>query len=380
MPFKERCVMQLRFELCEKANKAGANIRELCREYNVSPTTAYKWINRYRDKQLKGLKNKSKRPKTSPSQTPIEVERDVLAIRQTYPYWGARKIHAIMERKNHKCIPSTSTITAILKRYGYISPETKLTKKTCQRFEYPNPNDLWQMDFKGEFKTAKGICYPLTVTDDHSRYSLAVSSLSSQRGELVKATLTTIFKQNGIPKKMLMDNGPPWGGHYQGARLSKFSVWLIDLGIKVVHGRPYHPQTQGKEERFHRTLKRECISQYQMEDLENAQYYFDKFRKTYNHIRPHEAINMAVPASRYRKSNRDFTDKIGDPVYHESDSIRAIHTNGCIRFKTFEYYITEALSGKNVAIRIDSRNDQFARVYYRHHLIRIIDLKKGSKY
>jgi transposase InsO family protein len=202
-----------------------------------------------------------------------------------------------------------STITGILRR-GALLNQTALPPRPFQRFERAAPNELWQMDFKGNFPFFNGArCHPLTVLDDHSRFSVLLQACADEREQTVRAVLTEAFRRYGLPAAMLMDNGSPWGA--AGAQpFTAFSLWLIRLGIRVAHGRPYHPQTQGKDERFHRTLKFEVLRHFNFTSLEHCQREFDSFRHRYNLVRPHDALGLATPVTRYRPSPIPFPESV----------------------------------------------------------------------
>jgi len=173
------------------------------------------------------------------------------------PRLGGRKIRRRLQDLRHQAVPSASTITAILHRNGRIEGAASAGHKPFERFERVAPNELWQMDYKGHFATAAGRCHPLTVVDDHSRYAVGLRACSDERAGTVRAELTAIFRCYGLPERMLMDNGSPWGSSDGEHRHTGLSLWLLELGVAVSHGRPHHPQTQGKDERFHRTLMAE---------------------------------------------------------------------------------------------------------------------------
>ena len=298
MPFREVSIVDQRREFIAFAMKEGANIRELCRRFGISRQTAYKWLERYRREGLAGLSDHSRRPKTSPRRTAPTMEAKVLGLRDlSNNVWGGRTIKFRLEKLGETGVPAASTITEILRRYDRLT-EAGATAHPgpWQRFERPSPNELWQMDYKGHIAMhGGGRCHPLTVLDDHSRYNIVLAACGDERGETVSGHLRPAFRCYGLPLAMLMDNGTPWG-EPSGDSYTGFTVWLMRLGIKVLHGRPYHPQTQGKEERFHRTLKAEVFNGKSFRDLADCQRAFDKWRPRYNHERPHQAIGMATPA------------------------------------------------------------------------------------
>jgi transposase InsO family protein len=253
MPFPEK--VEAREELCRLALSEGVNRRELCRRFNIRPRILYKWLDRYRQAGVAGLLDQSRRPHRSPSQTSPEMEAAVLAVRQENPVWGGRKIWKTLERRG-LVAPAPSTITGILRRKGValVGPG----KKTWKRFEHAEPNGLWQMDFKGHVEMAQSRLHPLTVVDDHSRYSVALHAADNERHLTVQNALQAAFERYGLPEIMLTDNGSPWGDRGE-QTLTKLGIWLIEHGVAPWHSPPFHPQNHGKNERFNRTLKAELL-------------------------------------------------------------------------------------------------------------------------
>ncbi|MCL2101712.1 MAG: DDE-type integrase/transposase/recombinase, partial [Fibromonadales bacterium] len=244
-----------RASLVEDIKSGNLSISELCRNYGVSRPTAYKWLER--SEHGESMDDRSRIPLNSPSKTCPAIESVIAQARQQHPSWGGRKLKAYLERKGESGIPSAKTVTAILHRNGLISEEASLAATPFKRFERSAPNDLWQTDFKGHFAMENGIrCHPLTVTDDSSRFSLCISAKDSERFPGVRDSFISLFRERGLPKAVLCDNGPPWGTT-GGFGYTRFEVFLMDRGVLPIHGRPWHPQTQGKGERFHRTLKSE---------------------------------------------------------------------------------------------------------------------------
>ena len=232
----------------------------LCRRFGVSRRTGYKWLNRYRKAGADGLKDQSRRPRTNPGRVGQSLEKKVVAIRKTHRSWGGRKIKQVLEDRGEQGVCSPSAITAILRRNGLIDPAQSQQRADPIRFCYPAPNDLWQMDFKGHFPLADGNrCHPLTVLDDHSRYSLVIGCCSSEKSETVKSLLQAAFEKYGLPKRLLCDNGPPRASSGTGGwdSYTPLGLWMIRLGIQLIHGRARHRQIQGKIERFHRTMVEE---------------------------------------------------------------------------------------------------------------------------
>ena len=373
MPWKEVSAVSLREEFVVLASPEGANVRALCRKFGISPRVAYKWRNRYREQGLAGLKDGSRRPASSPNKTSAELEELIVALRQKHPAWGARKLRTRLQALGHVELPAASTIQAILKRRGLISEAEASKHQAWQRFEHPAPNDLWQMDFKGHFGLQAGSrCHPLTVLDDHSRFSLALAACDNERTETVREHLIGVFRRYGLPCRILTDNGSPWGsseGPY-----TALTVWLLRLGIGVSHGQPCHPQTQGKEERFHRTLKAEVLQWQSWESLDQCQKAFDAWRDVYNLQRPHEALQMEVPAKRYRPSVREYPETLPEIEYSPSDQVRKVSVEGDINFRGHEIKISKAFRGTRVGLR-PTTVDGVWDVYFCQHRIGEVDLR-----
>jgi transposase InsO family protein len=373
MPWEEVSTMSLRKEFVMLALQDGANRRELCRRFGVSAKTGYKWLKRYMDEGAEGLVERSRRPNHSPNSTPLVLEQAIVKLRKAHPAWGGRKLHRRLTQMGVKSLPSPSTITAILHRHGLIEPEASQKAQSFVRFEHAAPNQLWQMDFKGHFALAAGRCHPLTVLDDHSRFNLTLHACSDERGMTVQGVLTKTFRQYGLPERMLMDNGAPWGNNTD-YPLTPLTVWLIRLGVKISHSRPYHPQTMGKDERFHRTLKAEVLSQYHFKDLAACQRRFNRWRDIYNQERPHESLKMDVPVQHYQPSRRPFPEILPQIEYGPTDEIRKVQNNGHIFFKGHIFRISKALRGYSIALRPMSKDGGFS-VYFCQLKVAEIDLR-----
>lgn len=372
MPWKEASAMSLRLEFVRLAMTKTATIRSLCRRYAVSPKTAYKWIDRYHDGGTEALRDQSRRPHSSPLRTAAEVEEKIVHLREQHPRWGARKLRARLAAQGNHDLPAVSTITAILHRHGCINPQETVQHERWQRFESPAPNLLWQMDFKGDFPLLSGRCYPLTILDDHSRFSLGLTACVNQRRETVQQHLIATFRRYGLPQRLLTDNGGPWGSCGQDA-YTTLGVWLIRLGISLSHSSVCHPQTLGKDERFHRTLKAEVIGTRLFESVEHCQRSFDDWRSIYNFERPHEALAMAVPASRYQISAREYPETLPAIEYGPDDIVRKVQRNGVLSFRGREFTIGKAFTACSVALR-PTTSDAVFNVFFCHEHIAQINL------
>ncbi len=366
--------MRERRDFVMLANQPNTNFTALCRRFGISRKTGYKWRDRYSDAGDEALQDQSRAPRSRPIQTSKDVEKAVLEIRDAHPTWGGRKVRARMVALKCRTIPAASTITAILRRNDRIRPEDSAKSQPWQRFEHPEPNDLWQMDFKGEFRMGnRKYCYPLTILDDHSRYVVGLAACEGQTHDTVKGRMTDVFRRYGLPRAIYTDNGNPWGASNSPGGHTRLTAWLMRLDVRVIHGRPYHPQGRGKDERFHRTLNAECIQQRTIDDLHHAQHRFDPFRSMYNHERPHEALDFDVPADRYAVSSRSFPEAL--PAFEYSDRFEVRRTNpvGQFKFRSRCFKTSEAFRSDSIGLA-RTKSDSIWEVYYRHFPIGLIDL------
>jgi len=363
--------VEFREELMKLGQQPGTNIRELCRRFQVSPKTYYKWRWRYQRQANEGLKNQPRRPQHSPRKSPAEIEEAILDLRRQYPYWGARKLQSVWQQSLGKEAPARSTIQDILKRNGCIDEGESRKHQPWRRFEYAEPNQLWQIDFKGWPKKQTGYrCEPLSVVDDHSRYAVCLEACPNQQTETVRVCLTKVFRKYGLPEQMVMDNGSPWG-YNDRYRHTPLTTWLMTLGIRVSHCRPYHPQTQGKVERFHRTLELELLTRKQFPNRETLQRGLDQWRELYNQFRPHEALNMQTPSTRYRISTRQFPETLPLPEYEPTDEVRLVDARGNISFRGRRVFISKGFQGSNVALRHTLSEGVFELFFFRQKVAEI---------
>ncbi len=349
-PWKVGSAVERRREFVELAARESSNLSELCRRFGVSRRVADKWLARYRVSGVEGLAEVSRRPLSSPVRTSGEIEERVVELRLRHPAWGGRKLRRRLLDLGVAGVPAASTITEILRRRELLGGSGASAPAT-QRFERERPNELWQMDFKGHFELGGGgRCHPLTVLDDHSRYALVLEACGNEQGETVRARLMSAFRRYGLPEKMLMDNGSPWGNTRE-SPWTPTTVWLLKLGVRVGHGRPYHPQTQGKEERFHRTLRAEVLQGRVFADLAESQRRFDVWREVYNFERPHEALGMGVPGSRYEASGRAFPERLAEVEQSPGDALRKVQHGGAISFRGSTWHVSKAFVGERVGVR-----------------------------
>lgn len=391
MPWQICDLMKNKSEFVHQALKIMSgempgSIAELSRRYGISRKTGYKWIARFKESGLEGLENRSRAPHHRPNRTPADMEAEVLEVNSNHPSWGGRKLRKRLKNKGVKNPPAASTITEIKRRYGKLDSKLEGQPQSYQRFERPNPNDLWQMDFKGHFALKEGgRCHPLTITDDHSRFNICLKACRQETSEVVKSELIRVFQCYGLPNQILSDNAPAWSSQTRRYAVNKLEAWLIKLGIDPIHGRPYHPQTQGKEERFHRTLKVELINTLvEWDSLQQCDVEFEKWRAIYNEIRPHESLEDDVPISRYQNSSKQFEAGRAEidirEYYQENDILRKVDHSGEISYLGRRYYVGLGIWKERVAIRPDS--ETHAVVSYGWKQLGRIDLQgeKGKRY
>lgn len=373
MPWKECTVVSERTEFIALALTDGANISELCRRMRISRKTAYKTLRRYVEAGAGGLHDRSRRPHTCPHRTSPEMEKRIIALRLAHPGKGAHVLHRMLLDQGYSDVPAKSTLHTILKRNGLIAEAESAKHTPHVRFEHPVPNALWQMDFKGHFAMQENRCHPLTLLDDHSRFNLALQACADERGATVQDRLTTVFRRYGLPQAMLMDNGSPWGND-SGQPFTPLTVWLMHLGIAVRHSRPYHPQTVGKLERFHRSLKSELLQGRTFTDLDHCQRAFDTWRDFYNLERPHHSLDLDTPITRYTPSDRSFPETLPAIHYGPDDHVRSVDVAGRISFHGNRLRVGRAFTHKQVALR-PTQTDGVWDVFFAIHHVKSIDLR-----
>jgi transposase InsO family protein len=330
-------------------------------------------LERWRTAGLMGLEEQSRRPQNSPARSAAVTEQAVLSVRAEHPAWGGRKIARRLKDLGQQGVPAPSTVTAILKRHGVELGAHGGGQSAFIRFERARPNELWQMDFKGHVALHAGRLHPLTVLDDHSRFSVVLAACADERTETVQQQLIIAFRRYGLPERMITDNGSPWG-EGPGGSFTPLGVWLIEHGIQISHSRPYHPQTMGKDERFHRSLKAEVLSGPPFANLAAAERALERWRNVYNTQRPHEAIELAVPASRYQPSPRDYVETIAPFEYASADIVRRVQQGGHISLFGRTIKVPKAFRGKAIAFRPTTQDGVFD-IVFRTQMIATIDIR-----
>jgi transposase InsO family protein len=375
MPWLETNVREQRMQFIVEATAPDANLSAICRQYGVSRKTGYRWLDRYEAAgSLLGLAERSRRPDNSPQRTSAVRTARIVALRREYG-WAGRKLRVLLAAEGVAC--STATIDRIIRREGLVDPGES-HRPAVTRFERAAPNELWQMDFKGQYPVEGGQwCFPLSVLDDHSRYAVGLFAMHSTEGAPVHTALRGCFERYGLPLAMLVDHGSPWWNAANGHGLTTLSVALIAQGIELIYSGVRHPQTQGKVERFHRTLGHRLRQWGLPPDLAGFPPVLDRFRVEYNEVRPHEATQLRPPATCYTASPRAYVAQPPTWVYPPGLEVLRVDQAGCISDGNRRYFVCQALATHGVGCQ---RFDQRLLVRYRHLYIREIDLRTGRTF
>lgn len=371
MPWKDHSVSQVRLGFAHAVRSAGVPVVEACRRFGISRKTGYKWLARFDAQTVAGLEDHSRRPLHSPRRTDAPIEGMILAARDRFG-WGGRKIRAYLIHHGHSAssLPSARTTQAILARHGKVHPTTDATPKPLECFERSAPHDLWQADHKGAIEVARKDTFPLVVVDDHSRYLIALHPCHDKSMALAWNVFWNAFGEFGLPKSVLTDNA--FGTTFDVPKtLSWFESQLVRLRIDSIHGRPYHPQTQGKVERFNGTLEREMLPRARTDQPQHFATDAAAFRELYNHTRPHEALGDKPPVSRFAKSPRERPDTLpeADSFYPAGSELRKVASSGDIRWAGSRILAGRGLVGQTV--RLEEREHELA-VFYCWKQIRAI--------
>lgn len=353
MGWKETCVMEERFRFIEDWKKQEFSLAELCRRYEVSRKTGYKWLERYARKGLEGLQDESRAPRTHPHAVVAEVVDAIVAGRGQHPSWGPEKLRAWLQRQGPEIVwPAASTIGDILQRHGLTVPRKRrrrATPNTQPLAHAAAPNIVWCTDFKGWFCCRDGAaCYPLTLTDACSRYLLRCQALPSVEAWRAFPIYEAAFREYGLPDVMRNDNGTPFASVGL-AGLSCLSVWWIKLGIRPERISPGKPQQNGRHERMHLTLQQD-VTGAPAANLRAQQRAFDNFRRIYNELRPHAALKQRTPAECYTCSGRPYPARLPTVEYPSGFSVRSVDHSGQFRWRNLNVYATRALAGEPIGL------------------------------
>ncbi|MEG0036189.1 MAG: IS481 family transposase [Oscillospiraceae bacterium] len=374
MPWKDKTVNEQRKDFVECVLKKEKSKSALCREYGISRPTGDKWLKRYANNEP--LEDNSHRPFHMPNRIAPEVENAIVEARRKEPAIGANKTKRMLENEG-LAMPAMSTINAVFQRNGLITKEASQAATPYQRFEKTEPNAMWQLDFKGDFELRDGTrCYPLSIIDDYSRFCINGDIKQNQQLMGVKDSFVRAFEEYGMPFSLLCDNGTPWGSS-QSSSITKFEVWMMELGILTTHIRAKRPQTQGKVERFNGSYKQERLKFYIPENMADAQKTREEYIRFYNNIRPHAAIDYSVPAARYSPSNRPFPSSISDWEYATGTDLRRIKSSGYLTYSGKGFYLSEGLANKQIAV-IPSDEDGVFNLVLRQFRVAKLNLNTNT--
>ena len=366
MPWEVKPVSEIRLAFIHEVRTLHTPVSLACQKFKISRKTGYKWLARYQQQPGLPLTDRSRRPKSSPRRTSAALEQAVLDVRERF-HWGPQKIRAFLQDQGRR-LPSSRTEANILKRHGCIAEEQPVTTP-LQSFERAQPHELWQCDHKGPLEIAKQKVYTLSVLDDHSRFLIALKPCLDLTMRSAFDILWNAFGEFGLPESILCDNA--FGtGCTAPKTISWFDSQLIRLGIHPTHGRPYHPQTQGKVERFHGTLEREILPYVRRDTLLHFAADLEQWRgDVYNPLRPHEALGDRPPLSHFRPSPRPRPPKLPEVVYPSGSTLRRVSSNGFIRW--YYYRIQTGLGLARQWVRVEDRGHEVA-VFYAWKEIRTI--------
>ena len=357
MPWESKTVEELRKEFIV-ASKSTNNFSSLCREFGITRKTGYKWV--ARAKETDDLSNRSHARKNISNKTDLETENLILSVRKDNPAWGGKTIRQVLVNQGYEDLPCVKTCNNILKRNGCITEEESLKHKPFVRFEKDKCNQMWQTDFKGDFALLDGTrCFPLDILDDHSRFSIKIAAKPNTLG--VTDSFREAFNEYGMPDSVLSDNGWTFRGFRNG--YTHFEKWLMNHDVLPIHGRIMHPQTQGKIERFHRTMKTELLNQNKFNNLVDADRGLQEWRIKYNNIRPHEALGMKCPAEVYIPSDRTYIDNIKKYEYGGEYHVIKVNSWGYVRFNGWQVYLSETMINENIEFRPNPHGDSFFACY-----------------
>lgn len=379
MPWKIIETMDQKIQLIADWQEQIFSLTDLSQKYGISRPTVYKLIERYEQSGIEGLKEQSRAPKTCPHKTPEKVVNLVIQEKLKNRKRGPRKIRAQLKRRYPELeLPAISTISYWLKKEGLVEARKKrlhVPPYTEPFGDCKKPNDIWSIDYKGQFYMKNNrACYPLTVSDNFSRYILGCKALPGPRYIPTEEHLESIFREYGLPGAIRSDNGTPFAGKCIGG-LSRLSVWFIQLGIIPERIKKGCPQENGRHERMHRTLKNDALDSA-AKNIKEQQKAFDIFRYDFNHYRPHESLNDQTPSDYYRKSNRPYPERLHLPAYDLDCAVRQVRHSGEIKFKGRMFFITELLAGQPLGLK--EITDGIWQIQYSFYVLGSVDLRKNK--
>ena len=378
MAWKETTKMEQKIEFINEWRSGRFTITELCRHFDISRPTAYKWIKRYEEKGLIGLEELDRNPHNHPLKTPQDIEERIVFYRKKHKRWGGEKIWKFLHHDfPSERIPTISTVDRILKRNGLIIPRKRRrrVKPVDPIFDPQKCNEVWSADFKGKFKLGNGrYCHPLTIADSYSRFVFSAKGLYGEKFKPTKLEFRRVFREYGMPQQIHTDNGSPFGAAQAVQRLTRLAVWFLELGIEPVYSDPASPQQNGRHERMHQDLKGDATRPPGY-NLRVQQRKLNNFMHEYNYIRPHAALNLETPGSVHEYSPRPYKEKIREWVYPSYCEVRRVTKNGAIRWRSTKWVMV-ATSLMNKHVGLEELGDGIWRIYFRQKLLGYFDENK----
>lgn len=370
--------MEQRFQFVMRCRSEATTMAELCRQFEISRETGYKWLHRYERLGVEGLAERGRVPRTHPNATPDDVLDALRALRGEFPTYGPKKLVALLgKRRPEVIVPSPSTVGAFLHREGLVVPHRRVRHARAGASAPPDAadcNETWATDFKGQFLVANGReCFPLTISDQATRFLLRCTGLLHPRFELAQPPFEATLRAHGLPRRIRSDNGSPFASTgFSG--LTRLSAWWVKLGIEVERSRPGCPQDNGRLERLHRTLKAET-TRPPAATMAAQQRVFDAFRTRYNEERPHEALGQQTPASLYTPSPRPFPSRMPLPQYPGHMAVRRLAGNGVARWRGFQLPISQSLGSETIAF--DEVGDGLFAIHFYRMVLGEFDERTG---
>jgi transposase InsO family protein len=375
MPWKEICAMDQKTQMIKLWRSGRYTITDLSILHDVSRKTIYKWIRRYQAVGSSGLEDRSRAPLHHQNETSEKMIELIIAVKKRHLRWGPKKVIASLKEQNGGIhYPAVSTVSEILKRKGLVTPRVRRHRARAYAAPFTacdKPNDVWSADFKGQFRTGNGkLCYPLTITDNFSRYLLCCKALDHPSFRETMPCFERVFKEYGLPVAIRTDNGAPFASIGLG-NLSKLSVWFMKLGIRPERIAPGHPEQNGRHERMHRTLKATTANPPRR-NIRTQQKAFNAFIHEYNCERPHEALGQKPPARVYQKSCWHYPSRLSKPIYPSDALLRKVNRNGEIKWKRKAIFISKALIGEYIELK--RKEEQLWQMWFMHYPLGVVNV------
>ncbi len=377
MTWKVTNEMEQKIEFINEWRSGVFSITELCEEFSITRPTAYKYIKRFEQEGLDGLKERSRTPHNHPNKVSFKIEERIVFHRKKHPRWGGEKIWKLLyDEFDEKDIPSITTVNRVLKRKGLISKKKRRrrVRPVYPIFDPKKCNEVWSADFKGKFRMGNKVyCHPLTVADSYSRFVFTAKGMYGERLKPTRLEFKRIFQEFGMPLQIHTDNGQPFGSVQSLKRLTQLAVWFIELGIEPVYSDPAHPEQNGRHERMHRDLKGEATRPPGY-NLQTQQRKLNEFVNEYNYERPHAALELETPGSIHIYSPREYKEKIDEWVYPSHCQVRRVCKNGALRWRSVKWVmVSTTLNDKFVGL--EELGEGIWRIFFRQKLLGYFDEK-----